>query len=334
MAKTLRQLKCQKKKDQKPRFRKKIRFIRSSKHQTKSNCSEKQTNINSSLNSSKLNISFLSENSETDYCLNLSLINWSHNFLQENTIPIKHNEFYKVLKKLCLKENEFVFWIMYIELYIKEKKDIDIETLLYIGLFVKKLLDIKSNDNNDQKIKKEKMNEIEKVFEGKIFSPSEFNEKYNHFCKYTQNSKHIYYNINLMVNFIYDENLSSKKIKKTPKIEDNKENEKIDKKIEEQNEKPEIEETKKAENLIEEKQNDDAENNITHNIDNQSYIIDPIDIENDGMKKEPNEDENWSEGFEREHFPGLPVHSEFMKLDSSVENLDNNLKGLFYFLKN
>ena len=186
MAKTLRQLKCQKKKDQKPRFRKKIRFIRSSKHQTKSNCSEKQTNINSSLNSSKLNISFLSENSETDYCLNLSLINWSHNFLQENTIPIKHNEFYKVLKKLCLKENEFVFWIMYIELYIKEKKDIDIETLLYIGLFVKKLLDIKSNDNNDQKIKKEKMNEIEKVFEGKIFSPSKFNEKYNHFCKYTQ----------------------------------------------------------------------------------------------------------------------------------------------------
>ena len=78
------------------------------------------------------------------------------------------------------------------------------------------------------------------------------------------------------------------------------------------------------------KQKDDAENNITHNIDNQSYIIDPIDIENDGMKKEPNEDENWSEGFEREHFPGLPVHSEFMKLDSSVENLDNNLKGLFY----
>ena len=52
------------------------------------------------------------------------------------------------------------------------------------------------------------------------------------------------------------------------------------------------------------------------------------------MKKEPNEDENWSEGFEREHFPGLPVHNEFMKLDSSVENLDNNLKGLFYFLKN
>ena len=48
------------------------------------------------------------------------------------------------------------------------------------------------------------------------------------------------------------------------------------------------------------------------------------------MKKEPNEDENWSEGFEREHFSGLPVHSEFMKLDSSVENLDNNLKGLFY----
>ena len=69
------------------------------------------------------------------------------------------------------------------------------------------------------------------------------------------------------------------------------------------------------------------------NIKTNTYgfdIIDPIDIENDGMKKEPNEDENWSEGFEREHFSGLPVHSEFMKLDSSVENLDNNLKGLFY----
>ena len=330
MAKTLRQLKCQKKKDQKPRFRKKIRFIRSSKHQNKSNCSEKQTNINSSLNSSKFNKSFLSENSETDYCLNLSLINWSHNFLQENNIPIKNNEFYKVLKKLCLKENEFVFWILYIEYYISEKKDIDIETLLYIGLFVKKLLDLKSNDNNDQKIKKEKMDEIEKVFERKIFHPNEFNEKYNHFCKYTQNSKQFYYNINLMVNFIYEENLSSKKIKKTSKMEDNKVNEKIDKKIKEQNEKPEIEEPKKDENLIKEKQNDEPENNITHNIDNQSYISEPIDIENDEMKKEQNEDENWSEGFEREHFPGLPVHSEFMKLDSSVENLDNNLKGLFY----
>ena len=328
MAKTLRQLKCQKKKDQKPRFRKKIRFIRSSKHQNKSNCSEKQTNINSSLNSSKFNKSFLSENSETDYCLNLSLINWSHNFLQENNIPIKNNEFYKVLKKLCLKENEFVFWILYIEYYISEKKDIDIETLLYIGLFVKKLLDLKSNDNNDQKIKKEKMDEIEKVFERKIFHPNEFNEKYNHFCKYTQNSKQFYYNINLMVNFIYEENLSSKKIKKTSKMEDNKVNEKIDKKIKEQ--KPEIEEPKKDENLIKEKQNDEPENNITHNIDNQSYISEPIDIENDEMKKEQNEDENWSEGFEREHFPGLPVHSEFMKLDSSVENLDNNLKGLFY----
>ena len=332
MAKTLKQLKCQKKKDQKPRFRKKIRFIRSSKHQNKSNCSEKQTNINSSLNSSKFNKSFLSENSETDYCLNLSLINWSHNFLQENNIPIKHNEFYKVLKKLCLKENEFVFWILYIEYYISEKKDIDIETLLYIGLFVKKLLDLKSNDNNNQKIKKEKMDEIEKVFERKIFHPNEFNEKYNHFCKYTQNSKQFYYNINLMVNFIYEENLSSKKIKKTSKMEDNKVNEKIDKKVKEQ--KPEIEEPKKDENLIKEKQNDEPENNITHNIDNHSYISEPIDIENDEMKKEQNEDENWSEGFEREHFPGLPVHSEFMKLDSSVENLDNNLKGLFYFLKN
>ena len=71
-------------------------------------------------------------------------MNWSHNVLQEKNIPIKHSDFYNILKKLRMNENEFVQWILYIEHYIDKKNSIDIETLLYIGLFVKSSLDLKN----------------------------------------------------------------------------------------------------------------------------------------------------------------------------------------------
>ena len=344
MAKILRKLKNQGKKR---RFRKKIRFIRCKRNKAKSLSSEKLTNSTSSLNTSKFDLNSFSENSETEYCLNLSLINWSKNFLQDNPIPLKNEEFYKVLKKLCLKENEFVMWILYIEYYISQKKDIDIETLFYIGLFVKTSLDLNSNENLDQKIKKEKMDEIKNFLEGKIINSIEFNEKYNYFCKYTQSSKHFYYNINSMIVSIYKENLLDKKnkiVKKKEKQEENKKGKQEEKKKEkqEENKKVKQEEKKKEkqeekENIVEENKNDIQENNITYNIDNRSFIPDSIYDEDNDMEQEINRDENWpAEGFENEEHADLPVDDGFIKLDSSAENLnlDNNLKGIFYFLKN
>jgi len=327
MAKGLTKLKKQ---DKKRRFRKKIRFIRSSKAKAKRHCSENQTNITSSLNSSIFNLSSFSENSETDYCLNLSLMNWSHNFLQEKNIPIKHSDFYNILKKLRMNENEFVQWILYIEHYIDKKNSIDIETLLYIGLFVKSSLDLKSNDKFNEKIKKEKIDEIKSVLEGKIINSKEFNKKYNHLCKYNQNNKHFYYDINKLIESIYEENLSCKKSKKDGKKE---ESNKSNKRIEKQNEVNKVNENKNEENKVDENQ----KKNDNHTISNNPIRIDPILDENNDNEQEPNRDENWpGEGVEYEEYAGLPVQNEFQKLDDSVENLqyDNNLKGIFYYLQN
>ena len=336
MVKILKNRKIHKKKVEKKRFRKKIKFIRRSGKKAKSYKSENQTNCNTSISSKDSNKSFNSKNSETD-CLDLSLINWSKIFLQENSFPFEITDkftqnFFNILKKLYLKENEFVEWILYIEYYISKKSVIDIETLHYIGLYVKKLLGSNSNDNTEHLLKTEKKEEINNILKGKKISFIELNNKYHYFCKYTKQKQNYYYNIVSMIDFICEENTNVKK-KHKKEIKN-----KIIEEKEEEKKKEEIKVVKNNQDEIKEKQ----ENEPNHNIEIASNRLEnePMFDENNDMDEENEEKEmiHWQiediDQYDNERLQGGDI---FMKLDSSIGNLDNNLKMCFafnnYFLK-
>ena len=78
---------------------------------------EKSTDLKSSISS---------RNSETDFCLNISIVNWASIFLEKIKLPKKlHKEFFNNLKILKFTENEFVEWIMYLDDYIEQTKKYD-----------------------------------------------------------------------------------------------------------------------------------------------------------------------------------------------------------------
>ena len=335
--KNLKKRVSQKKKSEKKRFRKKIKFIRPSGNKKKFLHSEIKTNLTSSLNSSNLHSDSVSKNFETDSCLTLSLLNWSKIFLQESPFPFEKNgrfsqNFFNVLKKLCLKENEFVEWILYIEYYISKKNIIDMETLFAIGLFVKKPLDLISNVNYGQEIKKEKMDEIKDILEGKKINFIEFNKKYNYFQYYTRQEQNYYYNINSMIDFIYSNNThvtknpkEDNKIKKIEKAEEKQEQKKIELDANYDNNQVEINEIEDKHNIL---------------LASNRLEFEPMPVENNDLSQENgmNELNYWQEqdihGHDKER---LPAGGDPLKLDSSNENLENSLKCLFdssYFLQN
>ena len=158
MVKNFAQRKNKSKSLKKRRLSKKIKFIRHS--NTKSQISESQTNI-----STNRRHSINSNDSETEKCINLSFINWTYIFLRNIKCPMrKSNEFIQgfinIIKKLNMKENEFILWTMYIEYYnnihcIQETWDL--ETLFYIGIHAKEILGINTDINLYKEISKTKI---------------------------------------------------------------------------------------------------------------------------------------------------------------------------------
>ena len=176
---------------------------------------EKSTDLKSSISS---------RNSETDFCLNISIVNWASIFLEKIKLPKNlHKEFFNNLKILKFTENEFVEWIMYLDDYIEQtKKYDDLESFFYLGLLLKKSLGTNLSQSNELIKDKEKFAKVNEIFKNKTISVNDFNKKFNDFKKYSQQKKTLCYDINSMIDFICAQN-------KKPKKKDNKEKEEDEK---------------------------------------------------------------------------------------------------------
>lgn len=311
MAKSLIKTTIKKKFVQKRRFSTKIKFIRPLKDRKKSNISERKTDDSKSSNES----SFISKKTESDFCLDLSLINWTSKFLNDNNINGKFiQNFLNIIKTLCFKKNEFVLWTIYIEYYIKNIQNLndifDIETLLYIGLFVKKIIGIKYNEDNNQNINKEKMSKINLILSAKNINIIELNKKYDYFNNSPKTKKHIKYDINSMVSFISES---------TPKT-------KIDKPNKTKIKAP----VEKPKDINNPDKNDNIQNNYT--LENRSCKLDDLFEDENNSLSRPEIDVFKGEIYGIDYYDNkeLVESNEPNKLEYSYENLNMNLGGLFY----
>ena len=176
---------------------------------------EKSTDLKSSISS---------RNSETDFCLNISIVNWASIFLEKIKLPKKlHKEFFNNLKILKFNENEFVEWIMYLDDYIEQTKNYDdLESFFYLGLLLKKSLGTNLSQSNELIKDKEKFAKVNEIFKKKTISVNDFNKKFNDFKKYSQQKKTLCYDINSMIDFICAQNKKPKKKDNKGKEEDEK----------------------------------------------------------------------------------------------------------------
>ena len=176
---------------------------------------EKSTDLKSSISS---------RNSETDFCLNISIVNWASIFLEKIKLPKKlHKEFFNNLKILKFTENEFVEWIMYLDDYIEQTKNYDdLESFFYLGLLLKKSLGTNLSQSNELIKDKEKFAKVNEIFKNKTISVNDFNKKFNDFKKYSQQKKTLCYDINSMIDFICAQNKKPKKKDNKGKEEDEK----------------------------------------------------------------------------------------------------------------
>ena len=134
MVKTSNQRKHHKKSSIKRGFKKRIKFIRHASIKDK-------LNITTSQNSDTTDDKSIKNKKESH--IDLSLINWTFIFLQQNSCPIiKNNKFIQgfinIIRKLCFNKNEFILWTLYIEHYIGLNLNYswDIETFFYIAKFL------------------------------------------------------------------------------------------------------------------------------------------------------------------------------------------------------
>ena len=280
----------------------------------------------------------ISNERRSHYCLNISIVNWASIFLQEFSFPKEgnfHKKFFEILKKLKFNENEFVEWILYLEHYIKETKNNDLESFYYLGLLLKESLGTNLRRNNDD-IDEEKMAQVKLIFEKKKINVKEFNKKFNYFSQYNQQSENYYYDINSIVDFIcssdsrinkMEKAKNAKKAKKTRKVN------KVKKGIANKQTTQDIQ-INSNNQVIKNNQpipeNQGIQNNQgNHNDNKPNHFIDNENIRFDPINNEQNNDFGRSfisnfriYGIDRYDDESLPNGDSFQKSDSSCENLE------------
>ena len=314
MVKTSNQRKHHKKSSIKRGFKKRIKFIRHASIKDK-------LNITTSQNSDTTDDKSIKNKKESH--IDLSLINWTFIFLQQNSCPIIKNSkfiqgFINIIRKLCFNKNEFILWTLYIEHYIGLNLNYswDIETFFYIAKYAKKQLGKKNYGESNININKEKYVEIKSVLEKKTFNLIELNKKYNYYSNFTNPKKNNFYDFNSMVEYIYNSNNY-----KNAKKNDNKPEEKP------QNDNTIIGNVKK-----------DNINYDRHLISNQLMKFGPneMNLNYNEEENQENNSDNWNidrvYGYDNSQLKDGEGEG-FLKLDSSYENLNMNeinVNGLFY----
>ena len=313
MVKNFAQRKNKSKSLKKRRLSKKIKFIRHS--NTKSQISENQTNI-----STNRRHSINSNDSETEKCINLSFINWTYIFLRNIKCPMrKSNEFIKgfinIIKKLNMKENEFILWTMYIEYYnnihcIQETWDL--ETLFYIGI----------DERN--------------------FNLFDLNQKYDYYRNFSRQNKNFHYDLTSMVDYICNsnnyKNVKKNKQEKNEEIEKNKpeknkpEKNKQEKNKQEKNEEIELNKPEKTEEIKNEtinKQNQDTDIENTPNVANEPTKLNQ-NITEEKEKDDSEEEYNMQEDIKFPDYNPENSEEEIVKLDSFYEENRFGFDSIFY----
>jgi hypothetical protein len=317
MVKNFAQRKNKSKSLKKRRLSKKIKFIRHS--NTKSQISESQINI-----STNRRHSINSNDSETEKCINLSFINWTYIFLRNIRCPMrKSNEFIQgfinIIKKLNMKENEFILWTMYIEYYnnihcIQETWDL--ETLFYIGIHAKEILGINTDINLYKEISKTKIDKLKTSLDERSFNLFDLNQKYDYYRNFSRQNKNFHYDLTSMVDYICNsnnyKNVKKNKKEKTEEIEKNK---------------PEKTEEIKKETINKQNQENDIEN--TPNVANEPTKLNQNIIE--GKEKDDSEEEyNMQEDIKFPDYNPENSEEEIVKLDSSYEDNTFVIESFFY----
>lgn len=234
----------------------------------------------------------ISNKRRSHYCLNISIVNWASIFLQQFSFP-KEGEFYKkffkILKKLKFNENEFIEWILYLEYYINETKNNDLESFYYLGLLLKESFGINLIRNNDD-IEEERMKQVKLIFEKKKINVIDFNKKFNFFSQYNQQNKNYCYDINSIIDFIFSSvSRNNQPIPENQDIQNNQDN-----------------------------NNGNETNNF---IDNENIIFGAINDEPNNDFGERNISNIRIYGIDRYDDESLPNDDNFQKSDSSYENL-------------
>ena len=338
MVKNCAQRKNKSKSLKKRRLSKKIKFIRHS--NTKSQISENQTNI-----STNRRHSINSNDSETEKCINLSFINWTYIFLRNIKCPMrKSNEFIQgfinIIKKLNMKENEFILWTMYIEYYnnihcIQETWDL--ETLFYIGIHAKEILGINTDINLYKEISKTKIDKLKTTLDERNFNLFDLNQKYDYYRNFSRQNKNFHYDLTSMVDYICNsnnyKNVKKNKQEKTEEIEKNKpEKNKQEKNKQEKNEEIELNKPEKTEEIKNEtinKQNQDTDIENTPNVANEPTKLNQNIIE--GKEKDDSEEEyNMQEDIKFPDYNPENSEEEIVKLDSFYEENRFGFDSIFY----
>ena len=338
MVKNFAQRKNKSKSLKKRRLSKKIKFIRHS--NTKSQISENQTNI-----STNRRHSINSNDSETEKCINLSFINWTYIFLRNIRCPMrKSNEFIQgfinIIKKLNMKENEFILWTLYIEYYnnihcIQETWDL--ETLFYIGIHAKEILGINTDINLYKEISKTKINKLKATLDERNFNLFDLNQKYDYYRNFSRQNKNFHYDLTSMVDYICNsnnyKNVKKNKQEKTEEIEKNKpEKNKQEKNKQEKNEEIELNKPEKTEEIKNEtinKQNQDTDIENTPNVANEPTKLNQNIIE--GKEKDDSEEEyNMQEDIKFPDYNPENSEEEIVKLDSFYEENRFGFDSIFY----
>lgn len=338
MVKNFAQRKNKSKSLKKRRLSKKIKFIRHS--NTKSQISENQTNI-----STNRRHSINSNDSETEKCINLSFINWTYIFLRNIRCPMrKSNEFIQgfinIIKKLNMKENEFILWTMYIEYYnnihcIQETWDL--ETLFYIGIHAKEILGINTDINLYKEISKTKIDKLKTTLDERNFNLFDLNQKYDYYRNFSRQNKNFHYDLTSMVDYICNsnnyKNVKKNKQEKTEEIEKNKpEKNKQEKNKQEKNEEIELNKPEKTEEIKNEtinKQNQDTDIENTPNVANEPTKLNQNIIE--GKEKDDSEEEyNMQEDIKFPDYNPENSEEEIVKLDSFYEENRFGFDSIFY----
>ena len=303
MVKTFNVKKCQKTLKRRRRISKKIKFIRQSnkiKNMNRPETQKSQSTIENSITS------------EHEVNIDYSLLNWSFIFLQQISCPQRNNkkfirDFINIINNLCINKNEFISWTLYIERC--GKICWDIETLLYIGIYTKKLFD-KIYVYHGMTIDNKKMSEICSILDEKKINLIELNQRYNYYNNFAQKKQNTFYDFNEIVEYIYKSN-NYKNVKKEKK--EKKEKGKIN--------------AKEGNGVNKEKKND-AKYSINNGIDFEADLISvkrEDDISQDNSSIAFHVDDLFK--YDNEN---LPDGEAFMKLDSSYENLNMNVDELYY----
>ena len=338
MVKNCAQRKNKSKSLKKRRLSKKIKFIRHS--NTKSQISENQTNI-----STNRRHSINSNDSETEKCINLSFINWTYIFLRNIKCPMrKSNEFIQgfinIIKKLNMKENEFILWTLYIEYYnnihcIQETWDL--ETLFYIGIHAKEILGINTDINLYKEISKTKIDKLKTSLDERSFNLFDLNQKYDYYRNFSRQNKNFHYDLTSMVDYICNsnnyKNVKKNKQEKTEEIEKNKpEKNKQEKNKQEKNEEIELNKPEKTEEIKNEtinKQNQATDIENIPNVANEPTKLNQ-NITEEKEKDDSEEEYNMQEDIKFPDYNPENSEEEIVKLDSFYEENRFGFDSIFY----